>query len=121
MLGGLDKVLHGSDELRGWGQWLRPIRRCSWCAVSTAREVSYSVNPLFGSSAVYRSAFRAPFALTIDFKIEVGPDRESKLIRGGLGRAWVSRRTRFGGGGEGEIDRSINPFRAITALRDSLN
>ena len=124
VLAGLDQALHGSDKLRGWGQWSSPdptllVVRGYDPATS---KFLYSVNPLFGSSAVYRSAFRAPFALTIDFKVELGPDRESQLIRGGL-------RTRVGERADSQsvaavkakIDRSVNPFSAIAAqLRDSL-
>lgn len=124
VLAGLDQALHGSTTLRGWGQWSSPdptllvVRGYD----PAASRFIYSVNPLFGSSAVYRSAFRAPFALTVDFKVELGPDRETQLIRGGL-------RTRAGERADSQsvaaikakIDRAVNPFSAIVAqLRDSL-
>ena len=50
----------------------------------TMKRYQYSVNRLYGSSAVYRSTFCPPFALTLDFKIEARPDRETQLLTGAM-------------------------------------
>jgi hypothetical protein len=42
------------------------------------------VNPLFASTTAARAAVRAPFALTLDVRVDLGPDRESQQIAAAL-------------------------------------
>ena len=46
-----------------------------------ANQFLYTVNPLFGSLSANRTAYRPPFRLTIDFRLDVGPDRETEAIK----------------------------------------
>src|SRR2546423_14444305 len=110
------KRCNGASHLHGRGQWSTPAP--TLFAVRgfdpSSKQFRYEVNPLFGTSTVYRSAFRAPFALTFDFKMELGPDRETQPFKGAL-------RTRVREPADslppaavkGRIDRAINPFRAL--------
>ncbi|MFI5228646.1 MAG: carboxypeptidase-like regulatory domain-containing protein [Gemmatimonadales bacterium] len=124
VLGGLDQLLHGSSHLQGWGQYayadptLLTVRGYD----PTANRFIYTVNPQFGNTSVYRSSFRAPFVMTLDFRMEVGPDRETQFVEGAL-------RPRANENPESmtlqEIKarispRAFNPLDQVLARRDSL-
>jgi hypothetical protein len=78
-LAAADVLLHGSSHLHGWGQpavadpTLLTVRGFD----SQAKRFLYNVNPFFGSSATYRNAFGAPFRLTLDASVQIGPDQET--------------------------------------------
>jgi hypothetical protein len=82
ILSGLDQAVHGSDKLHGWGQGAIPdptlltVRGYD----PTTQRFKYTVNPLFGSTSVFRNTFRQPFMLTVDFRMDVGPDRETQFL-----------------------------------------
>ncbi|HTK97645.1 MAG TPA: hypothetical protein VL379_06425, partial [Pseudomonadales bacterium] len=82
ILSGLDQALHGSNKVHGWGQAAFPdpalltVRGYD----PTSQQFKYVVNPQFGSTAVFRNTFRQPFMLTIDFRMDVAPDRESQML-----------------------------------------
>jgi hypothetical protein len=82
ILSGLDQALHGSSKVHGWGQAAFPdpalltVRGYD----PTSQQFKYAVNPQFGSTAVFRNTFRQPFMLTIDFRMDVAPDRESQFL-----------------------------------------
>ena len=72
-LGGLDQLLHGSD-LRGWGAPAFPdptlyqVRGFD----PVAGRFRYAVNPRFGDTRPAATAFRAPFRLTLDVRLDLG-------------------------------------------------
>ena len=82
ILSGVDQAIHGSNKLHGWGQAAIPdptlltVRGYD----PATQKFKYAVNPQFGSTAVFRNTFRAPFMLTIDFRMDVAPDRESQFL-----------------------------------------
>jgi Carboxypeptidase regulatory-like domain len=88
-LTGLDALVHGGNDLAGWGQTpvidptLLYVRGFD-PATDTYR---YQVNPRFGNSAAAQTAFRSPFRATLDVRVAVGPDRNlqqlEQLLRGG--------------------------------------
>jgi hypothetical protein len=90
VLSGIDQALHGPNRLHGWGQFGYPdptlltVRGFS----SATNQFKYVVNPLFGSTQ-FRNTPSRPFMVTLDFRMEVGPDREtqylSSLLRNGGG------------------------------------
>lgn len=94
---GLDYLLHGSDKLRGWGQYPNPdatlldVRSFD----PARRAFRYAVNPSFGQSAG-RGYSRIPFRLVIQARITIGSDpRYQPLMRaleGGRGSTRASAR-----------------------------
>jgi len=67
VLGGLDRLLHGSRGMRGWGDagYVDPVLLSVRGFDPAARRFAYDVNPRFGASAAGGAAFRVPFRLTI--------------------------------------------------------
>ena len=82
ILSGLDQALHGSNKLHGWGQqaFSDPTLLTVRGFDPAAQRFAYTVNPLFGSASQFRNTFRSPFMLTLDFRLEVGPDRETQYL-----------------------------------------
>jgi hypothetical protein len=78
VLAGLDRLVHGSDRLHGWGQPAIPdpvllqVRGFD----PVARRYRYTVNRSFGDTRVYRNLFQAPFRIAVDVSLDVGPNRE---------------------------------------------
>ncbi|MHB1861876.1 MAG: TonB-dependent receptor [Gemmatimonadaceae bacterium] len=81
-LGGLDQLLHGSNNLHGWGTPAMPD-----AVLYTVRgydpassQFRYQVNPRFGSTNPALNTVRAPFRLTLDVSIDIGrPIDEQQL------------------------------------------
>lgn len=73
-LGGLDQLLHGSNNLHGWGSvqivdgTLYQVRAFE----PIAQRFVYEVNPRFGSSNPAFNTLRAPFRVTLDVRIDYG-------------------------------------------------
>ncbi len=88
-LGGLDQLINGS-ELRGWGQntfgdpTLLYVRGFD----AQRQRYVYEVNPRFGDARPSRSAFRSPFRLAIEARINLAPmaDRQQLARELSLGR-----------------------------------
>jgi hypothetical protein len=78
VLAGLDQLVHGSDQLHGWGQpaYPDPVLLQVRGFDPVARRYRYSVNKSFGDTRVYQSLFQAPFRIAIDVSLDVGPNRE---------------------------------------------
>jgi hypothetical protein len=119
MLGGLDQLFHGADNLHGWGQRLRPDPTLlSVVGFDDAENrFLYRVNDRFGNTRGSANAFRAPFQLAIQARLAVGPDPARSRLQAVFGRG--------GQGGSSDflarIDRLMpNPVKAILALRDTL-
>jgi hypothetical protein len=72
-LGGLDQLLHGSNNLHGWGtpslpdQTLYTVRGFD----PSARRFHYAVNPRFGTTPASIGTLRAPFRLTLDVQLDL--------------------------------------------------
>jgi len=81
-LGGLDQLLHGSNDLRGWGTASVPdpvlynIR--GWDPAT--KRFQYSVNPRFGNTRPSLTTLRAPFRLTLDVGIDIGRAIEEQQV-----------------------------------------
>ena len=74
-LGGIDQLLHGSTNLRGWGLSAVPDPRLYSVRGfdSLARQFKYEVNPRFGITSPANSSVRAPFRLELAVSLSVGP------------------------------------------------
>jgi hypothetical protein len=81
-LGALDLLFHGSQHMRGWGalpfidETLYRVRGFD----PAAGRFIYQVNPRFGSSRTATNPYFAPFRITLDVRIEVGPSREAQRL-----------------------------------------
>jgi Carboxypeptidase regulatory-like domain len=123
ILSGLDQALHGSNKLHGWGQpavtdpTLLTVRGFD----PTTNRFNYTVNPLFGSTTQFRNTFRSPFVITLDVKLEVGPDRETQFLesllrpRGSEGAALTVDQIK------NRIARGFNPIDQVIQQKDSVN
>ncbi|MEW5917350.1 MAG: hypothetical protein AB1762_13135, partial [Gemmatimonadota bacterium] len=136
-LGGLDELLHGSRNLRGWGQFrgqdntLLYVRGFN----PATNSYRYDVNERFGASRSGANGIRVPFQLGFNARYTLGPDRMRDMIqamRGGRGRGGAGPGAgtgmapgRGGAGAAGpagiaEMLSRANPVNAIIQMKDSL-
>lgn len=83
LLGGIDQILHGASRMHGWGQPAIPDATLLYVRgfdVAASRFV-YQANPDFGSVSTTRSLLLAPFRLTLDVRLDIGPNRETQFIK----------------------------------------
>jgi len=93
-LGGLDQLIHGSNNLRGWGAPATPdptLYTVRGFDPST-NHFLYTVNPRFGASSPSIGTLRAPFRFTLDVQLDLArPMSDQQLDRwlrpGRAGRA----------------------------------
>lgn len=136
-LGGFDELLHGSKNLRGWGQFRGQDNTLLYVRGfdATTQSYRYEVNERFGAARNGANGIRVPFQLGINARYTLGPDRMRDMIqamRGGGGGGGGGGRGPggFGGGGEGarasgpaaiaEMATAANPVNAVMQLKDSL-
>ena len=119
MLGGIDQLVHGANNLRGWGQQLRPDPTLMSVVGfdESAHRFLYRINDRFGNTRGSANAFRSPFQIAIQARYAIGPDAARNRLQAAFARG--------GQGGTGSflsrIDRLMpNPVKAILALRDTL-
>jgi hypothetical protein len=123
-LTGVDALLHGSSNLHGWGQ--RPFVDPTLFYVRgfdpSMQRFQYEVNPRFGDSRLSRNAIRAPFTLTLDVRVNVGPEPERQSLtlmlrqgRGGKGDRLTEQQLKQ------RFSRGVgNPLDMVLRQRDSL-
>lgn len=81
-LGGLDQLLHGTSNLRGWGATpfvdgtLYQVRGFD----PTSPRYLYQVNPRFGSTSPATNTFRTPFRITLDIRMDLGHSSEEQDV-----------------------------------------
>ena len=122
IVAGLDQALHGSNKLHGWGQqaFADPTLLTVRGFDPTTQRFTYTVNPLFGTTSQFRNTFRAPFMLTLDVRLEVGPDRETQFLesllrpRANEGAALTLEQIK------NRIARAFNPIDQMLTQRDSI-
>jgi len=123
-LTGIDALVHGSDNLHGWGapaftdQNLLFVRGFD----PTTNTYKYDVNPRFGSNRQATALNLAPMQLTLDVRFDVGPERERQDLflrlrsgRGGRGNKATEQQLKL------QYVRSYpNPFEQMLRQQDSL-
>jgi hypothetical protein len=88
-LGGLDRLLHGGQGLRGWGSPAAPdaVLYTPRGFDAGTKRFTYEVNPRFGSTRGLANAQRVPFRVTLDVSIDltrnVGLQRLDRWLRPG--------------------------------------
>jgi hypothetical protein len=87
-LGAADLVLHGEDNLRGWGQTAFPDQSLLYVRGFDAatRRYKYDVNPRFGATNPQFSTFRQPVTVNLMLRLDVGPTRERQMLTQSLDR-----------------------------------
>lgn len=119
-LAGLDQLLHGSNNLHGWGQPSRPDPTLLYVRGFDPlnQRFIYEVNQRFGDNPASRTAIRQPFMIGLQGRYQIGPDRQRELLEA---------RLRALSAGPNGIDmRAIvnrvapNPVLTIIELKDTL-
>jgi hypothetical protein len=135
MLAGLDELVHGDNDLHGWGGFTRPDPTLLFVRGfdPVTQSFTYAVNQRFGSTRGSANAFRVPFQLAVQARYVIGPDQNAERMRalfgGGGGRG--GRGGGAGAGGEGaaannedladRLQRVLpNPAAQLLELKDSL-
>ena len=122
-LAGLDQLLHGADNLRGWGQpafvdnTLLYVRGFD----PNTNAFKYTVNERFGSNALSRSALRNPFQISLTARLQVGVDRQRQLLEGMLNASSNANNRRPAFDVRAIVRRlAPNPVTPLTDMKDML-
>ncbi len=120
LLGGIDRLVHGADDLHGWGQNSRPdgtlLQVTGFDAAN--RQFQYVVNERFGATGGSATAVRSPFQLAVQMRYSIGQDRLRDM-----------RRNFFGGGQQQSLGQQIlsridsispHPAKAALAHKDEI-
>ncbi|MDZ4259688.1 MAG: TonB-dependent receptor [Gemmatimonadales bacterium] len=89
LLGGLDELFHGADNIKGWGGFSRPdatLLQVSGFDPLT-NQFKYTVNERFGATGANATAVRSPFQVGINMRYSIGQDRLRDIRRGFFGGA----------------------------------
>ncbi len=81
-IGAADLLLHGENNLKGWGQQATPDQNLLYVRGFDAatNRFKYDVNQRFGSSNPAFTPFRTPVVATAMFRFDVGPTREQQSL-----------------------------------------
>jgi hypothetical protein len=92
---GLDYLLHGPDQLHGWGQFPIPDRTLLTVRSfdAQANRFRYDVNQQFGRIAGVRGLTRSPFVITLQVRMTLGADPSLLALAGMLSAANATRRS----------------------------
>ena len=123
-LGGLDRLVNGQDNLKGWGQTIIPEQQLLYVRGfdPATNSYRYEVNERFGSTRPSQTTFRQPVAMTALVSFDIGPTRERQQLLQQLDRG----RTRPGNKPSlqqlrGTVSAGlINPMQQILVQADSL-
>lgn len=91
LIGGLDRALHGSNNLHGWGSFRGQDNTLLYVRGfdATTNRYIYQVNERFGASRQGQNGISVPFQIGLQARYTVGPDRMRDMIasmmRGGGG------------------------------------
>ena len=123
-LTGIDALVHGSNNLHGWGAPAATDPNLLFVRGfdQTSQQYIYEVNPRFGASRQASTAVLAPMQLTLDVRVDVGPERERQDLflrlrngRGGRGNKLSEQQLKQ------QYMRSYpNPFEQMLRQADSL-
>ena len=124
-LAGIDQLVHGSDNLHGWGSTNSPdavlysVRGFN----STTRKFDYNVNPRFGSAQTSNTIWRTPFRMTLDVAMDLGKPVPVQQLNQWLkpGRAGNSSSRLTAGELRKRYERNVpDPFKIVLQDTDSL-
>ena len=88
ILGGLDELINGGNNIKGWGGNTRPD--ATLLTVKgfnpTTNQFTYSVNSRFGNTSGSATAIRSPFQIYLGLQYAIGYDQRTQALQN-LGRA----------------------------------
>jgi hypothetical protein len=123
-LTGLDALIHGSNNLHGWGapSFADPTLLFVHGFDPATQQYQYTVNPRFGANRQATATLLAPTQLTLDVRVDVGPERERQDLflrlrsgRGGRGNKLSADQIKI------QYERTYpNPFEQMLRQQDSL-
>ncbi|MEP6765905.1 MAG: hypothetical protein ABJB66_16440, partial [Gemmatimonadaceae bacterium] len=124
-LGAADLLLHGANELRGWGQPAAVNDNLYFVKGFTTATNSfvYDVNSRFGDSSPAHNSIRAPVMLTAIVRFDFGPTRERQSLSSQLDRGRREGGTKMSEGALKSLLNSggvFNPLAAILRNGDTL-
>jgi hypothetical protein len=95
LLGGLDQLFHG-NHVRGWGQVVTPdpVLLAVTGFDPAAQRFRYEVNQRFGDTRASRAVVRAPFQITLQLRLPLGPNVERQAFEMAITRVEDRRRVR---------------------------
>ena len=106
VLTGLDQVVNGKDDMKGWGEGRQAESRLLEVRGfdPVAQAFRYQVNEQFGQVRRGQGSFRNPFSITLSMNLLVGgqPQMSNRPFGGGFGGFMMA-----GGGGFGGGDRGL--------------
>jgi hypothetical protein len=120
-LAGIDRLLHGNDNLHGWGQPVYPDRTLLYVRGfdPASQRFIYQVNEHFGAASGSRNAFRVPFQLSVQARLTLGVDPARQQMNGVFGARAGARLTPDDF--KARLARAVpNVFTQILDLNDSL-
>lgn len=122
-LAGIDRLVNGADNLRGWGQqgFVDPTLLYVRGFDASAQRYVYAVNENFGRNNAGRTGMRNPFQIGINVRYQLGPDRQRQMLEG-MVRGGSSAGGAPGGFNVKDILSRIapTPIAPIVAMRDSI-
>jgi hypothetical protein len=121
VLVGADQLLHGTNNLHGWGQPIFPDRTLLFVRGfdPAAQSFTYQVNEHFGTADGRNSAFRVPFQIGLQGRLAVGQDPARQQVRQIFGgpNGQPPTREQY----KARMQRLVpNPFLTTVGLNDSL-
>ncbi len=123
-LGAADLLLHGSDNLRGWGQTPTPDQQLLYVRGfdSQSQRYRYEVNQRFGATRPQFMTLRSPVVLTTTVRLDLGATRERQNIEQsvGAGRNRPGSRMSEGSYRSSMPGQVFNPLASILRQQDSL-
>lgn len=120
-LTGIDQLLHGSNNLHGWGQPVFSDRTLLYVRGfdPVAQRYIYQVNEHFGAANGSKNAFRVPFQLALTARLTLGTDPAREQMNRAFGGAGGRKLT--ADDFRQRLARAVpNTFRDILDLNDSL-
>jgi hypothetical protein len=88
LLGGLDELFNGANNLKGWGGFARPdatLLQVNGFDPATNRYV-YTVNERFGATGGAATAVRSPFQVGVNMRYVLGFDQRREMQRMAFGQ-----------------------------------
>lgn len=127
LLGGLDELFNGKNNLHGWGAIRSQDNTLLYARGfdPVNNRYLYEVNERFGASRQGANGISIPFQLGVNARVMLGPDRVRDAIDAVRGAAFGGRGGRGGGAGAGpggfaSALANFNPVLQIINLRDTL-
>jgi hypothetical protein len=123
MLSGIDQLVHGRDNMRGWGQPSRADATLLYPRGfdAEARRFRYTVNEQFGQTRSGRFGGGAPFQVSIQAQVQLGPQPQQLNIAAILQTLGIGLRNFRSVQPTQVVDRLFaNPLEVVLEMGDTL-